>query len=161
MTPRNHQLAGSRAVHYGRAFEQIFQNRCHMLGVAVTRIPDGCRVAGRGKLIRVKSDFDWVLTYNRRSAMIDSKTTGKAAFSHSDIDERQVLALCRHEQAGAHAGYVIHLREIDRVIFIGAEWLSWWQGSGRGSISTGTAGAVVLGEGGNFDPTLIFKGEEQ
>lgn len=63
--------------------------------------------------------------------------------------------LAQHERSGAIAGYVIWLRENNRVIFIAASELVTLMYS-RGSISDVHPKAKSLG-GKEFDPKLIFK----
>lgn len=74
-------------------------------------------------MIRVKSPFDWILTYQGRSAVIDTKTTEHDAFWRADIIEHQVEELLIHEQAGGVGGYIVWNRKSDLILFIPASLL--------------------------------------
>lgn len=146
---------GRTSKAFGNLFEHVFFRTCRSHGVAVTRIPDGCRQVGN-KLIRVKTPCDWVLTYKNRTALIDTKTAQGDVFNVSKITEHQVNELYSHEKLGAIAGYVIWLRETNRVFFIPAVALLSSLSS-KGSISDAHPFATYLGDE-KFDIKLIFGG---
>lgn len=120
----------------------MFQHQCKAEGIAITRIPDGCRTLGPRKLIRVKSPFDWILSLNGRAALIDTKTTQGDTFPNSKIDACQVGEMLNH--APVLSGYVVRFERLAILAFIPATILSE-SIERRGSISTLTPGVVHLG----------------
>src|ERR1700677_1848263 len=135
---------GANAKAFGSLFEKLFLTTCRGNGIAVTKIPDGCKQVGRGGVIRVRTPWDWILTYNSRTAFIDTKTTHDAQFACSAIVEHQVLELSSHERAGALAGYVIWLRQTNRVFFMPASRLLFLMQAG-GSFNEAHSAAIFLG----------------
>jgi hypothetical protein len=79
------RVGGAKAVRNGRAFEEIFEGRCRLTRVACTPIPDGCKVVGRGRLLRVPTPFDYVLSYGCQVALVDTKTVAGGRFLPSQI----------------------------------------------------------------------------
>lgn len=154
------QRAGAKAQANGGSFENQFSNCCATSGITVTRIPDSCRQVSSQRMIRIRSPFDWILTYRGLTALIDTKTTQESTFAHSAIDWDQIEDLYAHEARGAIAGYVIALQEANRVIFLESGYLLTKQGI-RGSISYDDRQAVVLGKSRDygFRPELIFGGK--
>jgi len=110
----------------GTSFENIFYKLCKIQGIAITRIPDGCRRVSKFQIFQVKTPFDWVLSYCSKSAMIDTKTTQESTFPSSLIKDHQVSALLEHERAGVRAGYVIWFRTTQAVVFFPASVLWSW-----------------------------------
>lgn len=155
------QRSGARAQFNGSSFENLFEKCCEASQVAITRIPDSCRQLSH-RIIRVKSPFDWILTYQGRTALIDTKSTLESTFAHSAIDWEQVKSLYDHEARGAIAGYVLSLGEVNRVVFVGARHLLSKKGV-RGSISHADDQVSILGLSGpyGFDATLIFGGRSE
>lgn len=144
---------GGKSKAFGNMFEDMFQQNCRSNGVAITRIPDGCRQAGK-HIIRVKTPWDWVLTYKHKTALIDTKTVNSDVFNCSLITEHQVRELHQHERLGAVAGYVIWLRESNRVFFIPAGALAN-EMKRVGSFSDAHPQAIYLGTQ-MFDVRPIF-----
>lgn len=128
----------------GKLFEDTFQNMCISVGLAITRFPDGCRSGGLRRLIRVKTPWDWILTYRNHASFLDTKTNAEATFPHSKIEKHQVEEMMKHRQT-AICGYVCWLREVSTVIFVPAVVLYDKLGV-RGSIAVGDHGVVTIGE---------------
>lgn len=105
--------------------------------------------------MRVKSPWDFVASFNGRTALLDTKTTGANSFPHSQIDENQVNAMLPHERLGAIAGYVIHTRENGQVFFIRASALNQCRRI-RGGIEPTHPDAIRLGAIHDFSPRLLF-----
>jgi hypothetical protein len=141
----------------GKSFEDIFKKSCLLSAVACTRIPDGCRDLGH-TLIRVKTPWDFVLTCESKTALIDTKTTYSGSFPHSLLKEKehQVQALYAHERAGAIAGYVIWFRSAHKVAFFPAFALMDALDK-RGSFTPDHPFAVPMGSD-MFDVRTIFTG---
>src|SRR3954467_8667995 len=111
---------------FGDSFEQLFFLVCNRTrGLAITRFPDGCKVVGNNKLGRVKTPWDWVVSYNGKTALIDTKTTASNSFPHSKIEHHQVKEMSSQSLAGmAAAGYVIWFRQSDGVYFASSLFLN-------------------------------------
>ena len=170
---RDQKAAGKKAKAQGKIFEDIFERACLALaegGLVCTRVPDGCRQVGRDhrgmpRLVRMKSPWDWVVTWNGTTALFDTKSKGSKAFGFSDVDGDQARELWKHEDAGGVAGYVVWLRESGNVIFIPAHMLVANLGA-RGSFTPATPGVLHLGVltdqfgrvAGHFEVCRIFKG---
>jgi penicillin-binding protein-related factor A (putative recombinase) len=123
--------------------------------IAVTRIPDGCKQLSGGKIIRVTTPFDFVVTYKSKSAFVDTKTIDGECFHYSSIKEHQVSEMILHENYGAIAGYVIWFRQIDVIIFVPAHILLENIKS-KTSARISQSGVIVLGTHLNADMRLIF-----
>lgn len=110
---------------------------------------------GPGKLVRVRSDFDWVVSREGGEvALIDTKTTQETRFHKRSMNLDQIEALVRHEQRGVHAGFVIHFSTLDLVIFVYASTLK--AGHPIRGFSIGPEHGIDLGSSQRFDPELIF-----
>jgi penicillin-binding protein-related factor A (putative recombinase) len=144
---------GNQSQAFGDLFETIFLMQCRAQGVSITRIPDGCRQAGK-KIIRVKTPWDWVITYRNKTALIDTKTVQGDSFTYSAITHHQVDELLAHEKHGAIGGYVIWLRKANQVHFISARALAGVRGN-RGSFSQDHPSMLFLGSE-SFDIRRIF-----
>jgi len=107
-------------------------------------------------LIQVKSPFDWVLSYQGKAAVIDTKSTANASFSNSGIDGHQVGHMLAHAVHNTIGGYVVWLRLENQVVFIPATKLATLYGV-RGSIGWRDAHCVPLGPCGNMDVRKIFE----
>lgn len=164
---RDNRAIGKKAKKVGKDFESLFETICAGVGVACTRVPDGCKQVGvdrlfRPRLIRVKSPFDWIISHKGRTALLDTKTVNDKNFGFSGIDPDQVRELLKHEQASSIGGYVIWLRESQKVVFIPASILADKIGQ-RGSFKDTDPGVVVLGDlalfplAGKISLTGIFK----
>ena len=153
----NHRrrLAGSRAKAWGSFFEDAFATKCRFSAMAITRIPDSCRQISAQRMIRVKSPFDWIVSFDGKSLVIDTKTTMANAFGFSQIDPDQVRELLHHERAHVLAGYVVWLRGVDQVIFVPASLLAAAIGE-EGSFKQDSPGVWRLGSSLEFDLRKIF-----
>lgn len=148
---------GMKQKAFGDLFEELFFLSCQRVqGMAISRFPDGCKVVGGNKIIRVKTMCDWILTYGGVTALIDTKTTADDSFPFSKIEPHQVDEMLRHSQSGAKSGYVIWLRKSDDVLFCSSLMLSGLLGQ-RGSIrSPHNGGSHFLGKSEMFRPKMIF-----
>ena len=123
--------------------------------MAITRFPDGCKVLRGNKIIRIKTPFDWVLTFGGVTALIDTKTTNLDSFPHSKIEAHQVAEMLAHSQSGAKAGYVIWFRKTDDLFFLSALTLSQLLNK-RGSIKCKDEISNYLGKSKDFKAKMIF-----
>lgn len=148
------RVGGKKAQHNGAQFEALFATACARQAIIATRIPDGCKQTKIG-LIRVKSPFDWVLSFNGTTALIDTKTIAGKSFPNSLIDTHQALTLVRHDIEGTKAGYVMWLRQTDEFVYVSAKILCQAMQS-RGSLGPDTPGVKKLGINPLVDLKLIF-----
>jgi len=148
-------LAGRRAQNNGAVFETLFQGACLRRGIATTRIPDGCKQLATRRIIRVRTPFDWALSYNGKAALIDTKTLDEAAFPNGAVDPNQAHTLLTHLLKGTIAGYVVNLRKTDTCMYIPASNLCNAL-KGRGSIKVNDPGVVLLGTLQTMDMTRLF-----
>jgi hypothetical protein len=137
-------LKGARNQKNGASFEQLFKTRCEYSGLGVTRIPDGCKQLGGGRIIRVKSPFDWIVSSQSKTALIDTKVRSKARLTVSDFDQDQALELSKHKGA-TMAGFVCYLVPTGEV---------WYYPVG--GILTKVLDRVLLGSLDSFDPAKIL-----
>lgn len=147
---------GIKSQAFGVLFESLFETACKARGVHVTRIPDGCRSVGK-KIIRVRTPWDWVLSYEGKTALIDTKTVSGRKFSYSGIVDHQMNELCYHAEQGTLGGYIIWLRQTDEVLFVRSNHLLKSYGQ-RGSFGLGDLKSDVLGylRDRTFDIRKIF-----
>ena len=141
----------------GALFEKMFYNSCNRHHITATRMPDGCRQLGFKKLIRVKTPWDWILTSGGVTALIDTKTVTGDTFNHSNIKDHQVEEMIRHEIDGAIAGYVIWVRETDKIFFVQSSHLVDMMRV-RGTIKPDDPKAILLGGYSSLNPKLIWSG---
>lgn len=152
------KIGGHKAKAYGQMFEKLFDMACKRHGIGVTQIPDSCKQISGSKIMRVKSPFDWVMSYQGHSAMIDTKTTEHDTFSRSDIVEHQVKELLVHEMGGTLGGYVIWFRAMDQIVFMPASTLNTLKRSGIGaSINARHVDAILLGSSHDFQLVRLFQ----
>lgn len=141
---------------FGSLFEELFHMTCgRTQGMAVTRFPDGCRVVGKNKVIRIKTPCDWILTFGGVTALIDTKTTESDSFPFSKIEKHQVKEMAIHAQSGARSGYVIWFRKSDDVVFMSSLFLLGLINQ-RGSLKAMNCSSSYLGKSRQFDPKMIF-----
>lgn len=122
-------------------------------GLAITRFPDGCKVVGPNQIVQVKTPWDWVITYNSRTALIDTKTTEGDTFPHSKIEPHQVKEMYSHSIAGNTTGYVIWFRKSDEVYFASSLLLNNLLNV-RGSLKAEML--QFLGKSSTFKPQIMF-----
>ncbi len=147
---RDNVAAGKKAKRKGKEFEDLFEWAARSVGIATTRMPDGCKQVGVNRngtpmLQRVKTPMDWVLSYHSKTALIDTKSIDASTFPNSKIEEHQARELLTHEQQGHKAGYVVWLRESSSVIFIPASLLVRLINV-RGSTKEGELAVLSLGK---------------
>jgi len=116
MSTERKRAGGREAQSMGSFFEILFHQRCLWAGFEVTRIPDGCKQIGPGRIVRVTSPFDWIISKDAFIGLIDTKSTKGKSFAHSAIDRNQISEMIKHKNLTS--GYVIWFRELDRCVFI-------------------------------------------
>lgn len=153
--PIKKRNAGLKAQSMGSNWENFFFKHCLKSGIGITRIPDGCRQIASNQLVRVRSPWDFVLSYQSRTALIDTKTIDDESFPHSLLKEHQILELLHHESFGTIAGYIIYLRKVSQVFFMSATALAEFK-LRKGSFDHTHHLATHLGNE-NFNIKLIFQ----
>ncbi len=147
---------GASQKAFGNLFEELFYKTCSSVPqLAITRFPDGCKVVGGNKMIRVQTPCDWLITYGGTTALIDTKTTETDSFPYSKISEHQVNEMVRHSDLGATSGYVIWFRKSDEIFFLSSLYLSRLMKK-RGSIKGIECNSNYLGKSTHFNPKIIF-----
>ena len=107
----------------GNNWESQFELLCRSEGIYVVPIPDGARWIAKGRPIAVRAPFDFMIFRHAKAAAIDTKTTAQKTFSHSYVDENQLKWLLEVEMSGVPAGYLVHFRKTDQIIFFPASVL--------------------------------------
>lgn len=116
--------AGQKAKQNGKRWEGYFENHCRINRINILRIPDGCRTVGRNKILRVKTPFDYIISKNKQTYLIDTKTTAGKSFSHAQITDHQVNSMFTHSFNGSvKSGYIIYFRERNLISFFDAKLL--------------------------------------
>jgi len=91
---------------HGDFFEALVTFFAQADKLHIIKIPEGCKVT-KGKLVRVKSPFDFMLNLGDITMLFDAKTTIKKTFSYSSINQDQILNLAKMNNASNLCGYVI------------------------------------------------------
>jgi penicillin-binding protein-related factor A (putative recombinase) len=150
---RNESLIGKKKYHNGKLYEQIFYTTCLSKRMACTRIPDGCEVKGMGKLVRVKSPFDWVVSFEGQTALIDTKSLSSGNLTPSKINDNQVAELLKHQAQGVCAGYVVFFTHKNSCVFYRADRLA-------AILRREKVSGQDLGPLNGFNPKLIWGSSE-
>jgi penicillin-binding protein-related factor A (putative recombinase) len=95
-----------------------------MKGILFIKMPLGCERRGK-KIIQVKTPFDYTLIKNGEVVFIDCKSFDKSRISHSMLIFHQIQALQQIYEMGCNAGYLVHMRDISKVVFFASPklWL--------------------------------------
>lgn len=136
----------------GELFETQFMTSSHRYNAACTRIPDGCKQVSKTKLIRVRTPFDWIVSYRGKTAVIDTKSFDHAVLRRSDVVDHQLTHLLDHARESVTAGFVVHHRPTSKVIFYPAKWVLEFLRDQTISQCNG----MIIGSIEDFNPTLIF-----
>lgn len=149
---------GLKAKLEGDSFENAFIRACQRYSIVWTRMPLGCKRIGRGPrdLIQIKTAFDFILSYQGQTALIDTKSIAGSRFKPSQITTHQLSELMAHEGAGTPSGYVIWMRALDEVLYVKAELLNRTIRDAQSLTPESYAEIVSLGNTFTFDPRKIF-----
>jgi penicillin-binding protein-related factor A (putative recombinase) len=138
----------------GRATEAQFENELDVSRIAWVRVPDGCKVVGRGRIIRVKSPFDYIANVNGKNVCVDVKHTMSTTFSVSKINKEQVGSLLRVN----HGGYMVYSKPTRCWYFINVRQLKYavdmHKSIGLQSVTQGQADALSALELGLKNETI-------
>ncbi len=118
MANENRRRGGWLAKRRGEFFETSILITARRQGIEVLDIPDGCIQRSATMIQRVPTPFDYVIAkHPRMAAFFDAKTTEASTYSYSAIDQRQLNNLKAMANCGFPAGYLVHHRGINRVVF--------------------------------------------
>jgi len=121
----NNISRGAKAKAQGAAFENLFAMACRLSGLRVVRLPMGARPVpsrfGPPKLVPVRTPFDYIISKPAsRIAFIDAKSISGDRLVYSFLTPHQVDVLFDLESDGHKAGYVVHFKSTDQVVFYSA-----------------------------------------
>lgn len=121
MANLKNRQGGWLAKKIGASFENRIEALCSIQGISFIDIPDGCRRIGPNPrdLLQVKSPFDCIIGYEEMIFCLDLKTCANKSFPASLISPHQLKAL-RDVHYHQWAGYLIHFRSIDKIVFFDA-----------------------------------------
>ena len=124
------RIGGKKAQSNGSRFESDVLIAAARREYKILDIPDGAKTFGRGKIIRMKSPFDFVAAkifsqFRERFLFFDAKTTEKKKFAAASINISQVENLSHFSLfKTAQTGYVVNFDAQGTVSFFTAEQLS-------------------------------------
>ena len=124
----NNIRKGVRARAEGHAFENLFAMACRRDGLRVVNLPLGAKAVasrfGPPKLIPVRTPFDYIISKQGcQAAFIDAKSISDDRLVYSFLTPHQVDILYDLESDGHKAGYVVHYKKTNRVVFYKASLL--------------------------------------
>lgn len=149
-------IAGLIANRKGARFEQFFINSAKICGFKPIPIPDGCETvrdrAGKLKLLRVQTPFDFILIGKNQAIFLDTKVTQGSTFPHSAIKHHQLRFLEDCSEAGP-SGYLVFFEKTNEVVFFSSDKLS---GCTKGQ-SLKPKDGLVLGSLHSWNPNKILE----
>lgn len=116
MSMKQRSISALKAKKHGDFFENVIMFFANRAGYKFIKIPNGCKYLPNGKIIPVKTPFDFILSREDQVLFIDAKTTEKETFPFSAIDQDQVRCLDQTQSKGTKCGYVIDLN--GNVVFV-------------------------------------------
>ena len=146
------RMRGKRAKYGGMEWENRLISQCSLYDLSVIRIPDGCKQVAAGRLIRVRTPFDFIVADHFQAAFLDTKTIDATSFGYSLIDQNQLNNLLKLHDKGHVAGYLIWFKPLDQVLFFNAgQLLEVRPGNGLFLPS-----GLLLGSVSDFNPCVLF-----
>lgn len=116
-------LAGRQAKKNGERAEDLMHREALRDGWTVIKLPMGAKMLSRNKMIRVRTDFDFVFVKAEKVVFTDSKTTKLNSFTYSMITDHQVNKLKELEGHGHKAGYIVIFSSLKKIVFFGGTQL--------------------------------------
>lgn len=107
MSMKQRSLAGLKSKKHGDFFENLLMFFAHHSNFTFIKLPSGCKYLPTGKMVAVKSPFDFILTNNEHTLFIDAKMVSRDHFYYSDIDQDQVRCLTKVKNKNNYSGYII------------------------------------------------------
>lgn len=121
---------GKNSQAEGDSFEQYFAATCNRQGFSWIKLLPGAQIYGRNsdgtpKWKLVRCNFDYLLAGRIEglsvAAYIDTKSIGNDEFPKTLVDWDQINDLLRFGEQGHPAGYVIHFRKVQKLVYIPAQ----------------------------------------
>lgn len=108
----------------GQIWEDHIELRCRMEQLDFEKHPLGARRVGKGRLIAVRTFYDYTITdYGGKAAFFDAKRSESNNFCHSQVTWHQVQKLYERHRRGHIAGYLVFFAGLDQVVFFTADKL--------------------------------------
>ncbi len=142
---------GSKPQAEGKAFENTFKVVCQSKGMKAIKVPEAGRWIGRGAFKPVPGLCDFIIIKSGAVAFVDTKTTGDGVFKASAINKDQLEHLIGVGDM-CPAGYVVHFRVFDKVVFFSWKVLMLTPPDSSLKPERG----IFLGNLTNFNPVEIF-----
>lgn len=106
----------------GAAFEKLFEHYAKTAGLLAVRNGQIVRWLPNGNTLAVKSNLDWTLIADcGRVAFVDTKSFQGDSFTFSMIDGRQLGLALAYTTRGCEAGFAVHLRALNEIVFYSAD----------------------------------------
>lgn len=104
-------------------FEDRINREIWANGDYSVRIPQGAKVIGRGKLVKIKTPFDFACSIRGRAVFFDAKSTAENRFNlaskvTSEKSMHQFNQLREAARAGAIAGYLIWFYQLRLITWV-------------------------------------------
>jgi len=136
----------------GGAFEDLFVRSCMREQVNCTRIPNGCKILRPGKIVPVRTPFDFIINRGKFAAVVDCKTVQEGTFQRSMATTHQIESMLPIA-VSLPAGYCIHFRDSDQVAFFSVFRINKLKAGESLSPEDG----LYLGAAGNMNPGMILE----
>lgn len=105
---KQRSFSALKAKKHGDYFENLLMFFATHSGFRFLKIPSGCKYLPTGKMVSVKTPFDFIIANDIHTVFIDAKSTEKDRFYYSDIDQDQVRCLDKVKNKNNFAGYIIN-----------------------------------------------------
>lgn len=154
MTKLSKIISGRKAKKVGAEFEDLLHVQCTANGWQVVKMPMGAKMLNAHKMIRVRTDFDFVFAKKFPQVIFaDAKCVEAKAFSASRITPHQLKAILGLERRGFKAGYIVNFSNKFSTVWFSASQLA---GLTRGQSLKPEEG-IYLGTSNRIDLDMIFK----
>lgn len=146
---------GWKAKRVGSQLEVLFYNACaRHQDFGISHIPQGGKQISKTSFKRVSTEFDFVVTHNGVTAMLDTKNIDDDHVVPSDIKRHQLNGIVKHIKAGGRGGYIVNLAKLDQVYFFpGQRLVECFEG--HGNLLPDKDG-FAMGTSYQIDPMRIF-----
>lgn len=154
MALKNRRFSGMRANINGDEFENLFESFCRKYNIACEHLPpSGAQFVKPGIYKPLKICFDFICSYQGQAAFLDTKSLNASTFPKSLVKGHQVLAMQKFSELGHPCGYVIELKELQKIYFFSIETILDLKQ--RDSLKESNS-TVCLGTRWNMDPRKIW-----
>ena len=94
---------------HGDQFESMVKFFANRDGFGFKKIPEGCKRLPGGKIIPIKSPFDFIISMSNKILFADAKSIDSGNFAYSMLDRHQLISLNDLKSKASLCGYVINL----------------------------------------------------